>query len=87
MEENKVIFRKPFNEEANQYCVNEIEEIGKALKVFEENKGNSFIADVLSLVNIRFRFEQIAKKWGFNSFEDMNCFVEAFGVENLTNYD
>ena len=83
MEENKVIFRKPFDKRKSPYLENELKSIECFADEVRKNLGKNPFVDGFAVQMVRFRLEQLSKEWGFESFEDMNNFIDNFGVAAL----
>lgn len=83
MEENKVIFRRPFDKEANSRYVKELCTIDALLKKIRLDLGKNPLSDMIMMSIAISQTEKLADKWGFECSEDMFEFVNNFGIAAL----
>lgn len=83
MKENKVIFRKPFDKEANSRYVKELCAIDTLIKKVMPDVGKNPLSDIIMMSIIISQTEKLADKWGFECSEDMFEFVNNFGIAAL----
>lgn len=83
MEENKVIFRKPFDKEANSRYVKELCAIDNLMKKIRRGLGKNPLSDMIMMSIAISQTEKLADKWGFKCWKDMFEFVNNFGIAAL----